>query len=94
MSWNDFFTQQREGMAAMAGVGVIGLHMVSGPLVGFAIGYGLDAWLAIAPWGKLCFLGCGIGAGFLNVWRDTRELLARLDKKAENTVVNDGKRRQ
>lgn len=78
----------------MAGVGVIGLHMVSGPLVGFAIGYGLDAWLAIAPWGKLCFLGCGIGAGFLNVWRDTKALLARLESKTENASGNPDSLRQ
>lgn len=84
MSWNDFFAQQREGMSAMAGVGVIGLHMASGPIVGFAIGYGLDLWLPIAPWGKIGFLLLGIGAGFLNVWRDTRVLLQKMDQSSPN----------
>lgn len=68
-------------MKAMAGSGVIGLHLVSGPLVGFAIGYGLDLWLDCSPWCKLTFFLIGIGAGFLNVWRDTQELLRKLEKE-------------
>ena len=56
-------------------------HMVSGPLVGVAIGYGLDAWLDTGPWCKLIFLFVGIGAGFLNVYRDSRRLLARMARE-------------
>lgn len=82
MSWKDLFEQQREGITALGGVGVIGLHMVSGPLVGFAIGYGLDLWLPIAPWGKHAFLLIGIGAGFLNVWYDTRNLVNKLNRES------------
>lgn len=82
MSFNDIVNQQREGMRAMAGVGVIGLHLVSGPMVGFAIGYGLDLWLNTGPWCKMALLLVGFGAGFLNVWRDTREYLRKLDKKS------------
>lgn len=90
MSWHDFFAQQREGMSHMAGVGVIGLHMASGPIVGFAIGYGLDLWLPIAPWGKIGFLLVGIGAGFLNVWRDSKELLKKMDKVPARQIKKDG----
>ena len=79
MSFRDFFGQQREGMRAMATTGVMGLHLVSGPLVGFAIGYGLDAWLGTSPWCKIIFLLVGIGAGFLNVYRDTQVLLRKLE---------------
>lgn len=79
MSFRDFFGQQRDGMRAMATTGVIGLHLVSGPLVGFAIGYGLDAWLGTHPWCKIIFLLVGIGAGFLNVYRDTQVLLRKLE---------------
>ncbi|MDO5483644.1 MAG: AtpZ/AtpI family protein [Desulfovibrionaceae bacterium] len=68
-------------MEAMANTGVIGMHLVSGPLVGFAIGYGLDRWLDTGPWGKLFFLLVGIGAGFLNVYRDSRHLLKKLAKE-------------
>lgn len=81
MSFRDFFGQQREGMRALATTGVMGLHLVSGPLVGFAIGYGLDAWLGTSPWCKIIFLLVGIGAGFLNVYRDTQVLLRRLESE-------------
>lgn len=80
VSLKDFFSQQRDGMQAMATTGVIGLHLVSGPLVGFAIGYGLDAWLDTSPWCKIGFLLVGIGAGFLNVYRDTQALLRKLER--------------
>lgn len=78
--FSELARQQRDGMAAMATVGVIGLHLVSGPLVGFAIGYALDLWLGLT-WCKLTCLLVGIGAGFLNVWRDTRELLQKMEKE-------------
>ena len=81
MKWKDFFDSQADGMRSMASVGLIGLHLASGPIVGFLIGFGLDYWLKISPWGKLIFFFIGILAGFLNVWRDTRELLAKIDKK-------------
>lgn len=78
MSFKDILKQQQTGMEALATTGVIGLHLVSGPLVGFAIGYGLDYWLGISPWCKLLFLFIGIAAGFLNVYRDTRHLLRKM----------------
>lgn len=78
MSFREILQQQQRGLEFMGSVGVIGLHMVSGPLVGFGIGYGLDCWLDSGPWGKLIFLIIGIGAGFLNVYRDSRQLLARM----------------
>lgn len=78
MSFKDILKQQQSGMEALATTGVIGLHLVSGPLVGFAIGYGLDRWLDTGPWCKLCFLLLGIAAGFLNVYRDTRHLLKKM----------------
>ncbi|MBO4300656.1 MAG: AtpZ/AtpI family protein [Desulfovibrio sp.] len=78
MSLGEILRQQKSGLEAMSNVGVIGLHLVSGPIVGFAIGYGLDVWLGISPWGKLIFLFIGIGAGFLNVYRDTQLLLRKM----------------
>ncbi len=78
MSFKDILKQQQSGMEALATTGVIGLHLVSGPLVGFALGYGLDYWLGTGPWGKLIFLVIGIAAGFLNVYRDTRHLLQKM----------------
>lgn len=87
MAFKDFMSTQGEGMRAMATSGVIGLHLVSGPLVGFVIGYALDAWLDTSPWCKLIFLFIGICAGFLNVWRDTQQLLRKLEKE-KNAKIN------
>ena len=72
----------------MSGVGVIGLHLVSGPLVGFGIGYALDLWMGTSPWCKMIFLIIGIAAGFLNVYRDSKELLQKMEneKSAKNKL--------
>ena len=80
MAFKDFFKIQKQGLEGMASVGVIGMHMVSGPLVGVAIGYGIDRFLDTHPWGKIVFLFIGIGAGFLNVWMDTKRLIGRMNK--------------
>lgn len=90
VSFSDFFGQQRDGMRALATTGVMGLHLVSGPLVGFAIGYGLDAWLGTSPWCKIIFLLVGIGAGFLNVYRDTQVLLRRLESERRHATARAG----
>lgn len=68
----------RNNISVLGGAGTIGLHMVSGPLVGFAIGYGLDMWLGTSPWLKIIFLIVGFGAGFKNVYDDTRKLLRQI----------------
>lgn len=81
MSFKEILQQQKQGMEAAATTGTIGFHLVSGPLVGVAIGYGLDAWLGTGPWLKLVFLFVGIGAGFLNVYRDTQRLLQRMARE-------------
>ncbi|MBQ7585661.1 MAG: AtpZ/AtpI family protein [Desulfovibrionaceae bacterium] len=77
-------------MYHVANAGYIGLHMVSGPLVGFALGYGLDLWLDIHPFGKIIFLILGILGGFLNVYRDTQILLKRMSKKESHDKPKDG----
>lgn len=91
MSAKDFFDQQRDGMRSLATAGVIGLHMVSGPLVGAAIGFALDYWLNAGRWIVLLFLFIGIGAGFLNVWRDTQDLLRKMDREKSKKSAGDAK---
>ncbi len=86
MAFLDFLKVQKQGLEGLASVGVIGMHMVSGPLVGLAIGYFLDRWLETGPWLKLIFLVIGIGAGFLNVYMDTKILVKRLDKQGRAPV--------
>ena len=60
---------------ALGRASVMGLHMVSGIIVGCLVGYGVDKWLGSAPWGAGIGLIVGIAAGFRNVWRDARILL-------------------
>ncbi len=69
-----------------ATAGTMGMHLVSGPLVGFAIGYGLDKWLETSPWCKLIFFIIGIGAGFLNVYEDSKKLLRKMQKEGTSTA--------
>ena len=54
---------------------VMGLHMVSGIIVGCLLGYWLDKWLGTYPWCAGVGLIVGVGAGFRNIWLDARILL-------------------
>jgi ATP synthase protein I len=44
-------------------------ELVAGVLVGAGIGWLLDRWLGISPWGLIVFLLLGFAAGVLNVVR-------------------------
>src|SRR6266849_962457 len=44
-------------------------ELVAGVLVGAAVGWLLDRWLGISPWGMIVFLLLGFVAGVLNVMR-------------------------
>ncbi|HET9716827.1 MAG TPA: AtpZ/AtpI family protein [Pseudolabrys sp.] len=44
-------------------------ELVAGVLVGAALGWLLDRWLGISPWGLIVFLLLGFAAGILNVMR-------------------------
>ena len=93
MSFKDVLKQQLSGMETMATTGIIGLHLVSGPLVGFGIGYGLDFWFETHPWCKMIFLFVGIAAGFLNVYHDTQHLLRKMagqDTRNKEQIVSGG----
>lgn len=81
MSFFDFLKVQKQGLQSMASLGVIGMHMVSGPVVGVAIGYFLDKWLDTGPWLKFVFLFIGICAGFLNVYIDTKIAMKQMEKE-------------
>lgn len=60
---------------ALSYAGVIGLHMVSGILVGGGLGYFLDKWLGTWPWLSGIMLVLGIVAGFRNVYIDSKRLI-------------------
>ncbi len=80
MSLGQKLKVKSDSLEVFATAGTIGLHMVSGPLVGFGMGYALDYWLDTGPWMKLVFLVVGISAGFLNVYRDTQMMLKKMQK--------------
>jgi ATP synthase protein I len=44
-------------------------ELVAGVVVGGVIGWALDYWLGISPWGMIVFLLLGFAAGVLNVMR-------------------------
>jgi ATP synthase protein I len=44
-------------------------ELVAGVVVGAGIGWLVDHWLGIAPWGLIVFLLLGFAAGVLNVMR-------------------------
>jgi ATP synthase protein I len=44
-------------------------EFVAGVVVGAAIGWLLDRWLGISPWGMIVFLLLGFAAGVVNVMR-------------------------
>jgi ATP synthase protein I len=44
-------------------------ELVAGVLVGAFIGWALDKWLGISPWGMIVFLLLGFAAGVVNVIR-------------------------
>jgi ATP synthase protein I len=44
-------------------------ELVAGVVVGAAIGWLVDRWLGISPWGMIVFLLLGFTAGVLNVMR-------------------------
>ncbi len=44
-------------------------ELVGGVLVGAGLGWLLDRWLGISPWGMIVFLLLGFAAGVLNVMR-------------------------
>jgi ATP synthase protein I len=44
-------------------------ELVAGVLVGVGLGWLIDRWLGITPWGLIIFLLLGFAAGVLNVMR-------------------------
>jgi len=64
----------KKNAGMLAGAGTMGLHLVSGPAVGFGLGYLLDDWLGADPWMKIVFFLFGVISGFRLVYTDARKL--------------------
>nr|WP_321526353.1 AtpZ/AtpI family protein [uncultured Cohaesibacter sp.] len=52
----------------------LGSEFVAGVLVGTAIGWLIDEWLGLRPWGMIIFLLLGFMAGMLNLLRSAGKL--------------------
>ncbi len=73
----------------------MGMHFISGPLVGSGLGYLCDNYLFDSfPIGSLIGFVLGVAAGFRNVFADAKLLRKRQEemnsKKIKNEEVNDG----
>ena len=68
-SENGSGTRQPADPSAIARGFRLSTELVAGVLVGAAIGWLLDRWLGISPWGLIVFLLLGFAAGVLNVMR-------------------------
>lgn len=61
--------------SSMGRASLMGLHFVSGAIVGGGMGYGVDAFFGTGPWGFLAGLVFGLAAGFRNMWEDAKKLM-------------------
>ncbi|HLH89746.1 MAG TPA: AtpZ/AtpI family protein [Xanthobacteraceae bacterium] len=55
-------------------------ELVGGVVVGGAIGYALDYWLGIRPWGFIVFVLLGFVAGIINLMREAGVLAKSEDR--------------
>lgn len=78
-----FKVADKSYLDALSRAGAIGLHMVTGIVVGTLLGYFLDGWLGTYPWLTGIFMLFGIVAGFKNVYVDTKRLVASQKKEDE-----------
>jgi ATP synthase protein I len=87
-------TRQKEAESVSVGMKA-GTELVGCIIVGAALGWGLDTWLGIKPFGLISMLLLGVMAGFVNVWRITQNMgsnvgysqLHQREKPAKNPAV-------
>ena len=68
-------THMGQSFVTWANAGILGFHMISGPLLGIFLGYYLDKWLNSSPVCVGIGLVLGLAAGALNMYRDMRRFL-------------------
>ena len=80
-----FFKKKNKHAESMGIAYMMGLHLVSGIIVGIAMGYYLDKFFDTKPWLTLIFLVFGIIAGYRNMFRE----MARIQKKEAEADAQD-----
>ena len=82
-------TEKAPGAFSLLGTAsTMGLHMVSGPIVGGGLGWLIDHWLESWPVASAIGLVLGLVAGFRNVWADARYL------ERSNAVIDAEKKKK
>ena len=82
-------TEKAPGAFSLLGTAsTMGLHMVSGPIVGGGLGWLIDQWLESWPIASAIGLVLGLVAGFRNVWADARYL------ERSNAVIDAEKKKK
>lgn len=59
----------------------IGLHLVSGVIVGVGIGYFLDKYFGTSPYLTIVFFFLGLIAGFRNMYADAKKYIESEEKE-------------
>ncbi len=62
-------------------VGTIGLHLVSGIIVGVFIGYMLDRYFNTSPVLTIVFFFLGVITGFYNMYKDAKKYIEKEEKE-------------
>lgn len=77
-----FHRKNNKNIESLGMASVMGLHLVSGVVVGIAMGYYLDKYFDTKPWLTLIFLIFGIIAGYRNMFREMQRI-QRKEAEAE-----------
>lgn len=76
-------SQTKSFLNAVTLASSMGLHMVSGILIGIFFGYGIDYLFDSYPWCTGFGLFFGIITSFRMVWLDTNKLIQEQEKQRE-----------
>lgn len=70
----------RKNITKYISIGSVGLHLVSGIIVGVSVGYFLDKFFNTSPWLTIIFFFLGIIAGFWNMYKDVSKYINEEEK--------------
>ncbi len=80
--------KQASIFALLGTASVMGLHMVSGPIVGAGLGYFIDDYFKTAPYGLIIGIVLGVLAGYRNVMKDSK-ILKKEQEMYQNSLQEE-----